>query len=244
MWRYVMPQVLLRFIEMMTTSEPTRTAAHLGEVRAALRPLVGSRYRVMDEVDEVLVDDATGEPVPYWSCYLAEDVRLRRKVVLRLARIEHGDTAGLHARVRQARFGARLNAHLVAGVYDAVIHGDPSLIAPPATAAVIVSEHFQGPTLREAIDSGAHLNQSAILAALAHRVADAADAGISFGVLRPEQVVLSTEGPAIACLPAGTVVELGPTSLDALAEGMRTSGMLARAFRRMRTASARHVPAH
>lgn len=239
MWRSVMKRDRVRFIDVMTTSERALAATDLGEVREALRPLLGSRYRVIGELDEVVLDDGTGDRVPHWASYLAEDVRLRRRVLLRMARIENGDTAGLHARVRQARFSARLNAHLVAGVYDAVICGDPSMVAPPATTAVIVAEHFHGPTLREAIDSGAHLNQTAILAALAHRVADAADAGISFGVLRPEQVVLSPEGPAIACLPAGTVADLGPTSLDALAEGMRTSGMLTRAFRRMRTASTR-----
>lgn len=224
----------VRFIDVMSISEQTPTATDLDRVRAALRPLLGERYRVITELPEVVLDEATGGHIPHWGSYLAEDVRLRRRVVLRVARIEDGDTAALHARVRQARFAARLNAHLVADVYDALISGDPSMVAPPATTAVIVAEHFHGPTLREAIDSGAHLNQTAILAALAHRVADAADAGVSFGVLRPEQVVLSSEGPAIACLPAGTVADLGPTSLDALAEGMRAAGLLTRALRRVR----------
>lgn len=209
----------------------------LTDVQALLRPLLGTRYQLIMQLNR----PGTSTSSPSWNTYLAHDTSLRRKVVLRIANREHGDTRDLHARVQRAMHAARLNAHLVAAVYDAVIQGDPSMMAPPATKAVIIGEHFEGETLAEAIARGAGLNQTAILAALAHRVAHAADAGISFGVLRPENVVLTKDGPAIAALPAGSVADLGPTSLDSLAAGMRVNP-LERALRRMLRGIAR--PAH
>ena len=201
-----------------------------------VREYFGDRYQLISPLGPV--DASTA---PRWQTFLARDIRLRRSVVLRFAVCASGDTRDLHERVHQAMRAARLNAYLVAHVYDAIIDGDATASAPPATRAIIIGEYFDGPTLRTAIEDGVAIDRASLLAALTHRVADAADANVSFGALRPEQIVLTQDGPAIAALPVGTLNELGPTSLDALAAEL-SSGRLTRTLRRLR--GARRTPAH
>lgn len=208
------------------TSVHDEPAPELIDVQRRLHPLLGTRYRLLTQLSD---DDATTAS-PSWRTYLAQDASLRRRVVLRIANRERGDTTDLHDRVARARTAASLNAHLVARVYDALLEGAANRIAPPATTAIIIGEYFDGETLAAALAQKAPLDMTALLAGLAHRVAEAANHEISFGVLRPEHVVLTDDGPAIAALPIGTVVEIGPTSLDALAADLRT-GALARAAR-------------
>ena len=220
----------LRLTKVSATQRTTIQAADLApeliDVQRRLHPLLGTRYRLLNQIS----DEGAQTASPSWRTYLAQDASLRRKVVLRIANRELGDTRDLHERVSRARCAASLNAHLVAHVYDAVLEGAANRIAPPTTTAIIISEYFEGETLAAALAQNEPLDLTAILAGLAHRVAEAADHDVSFGVLRPEHVILTDEGPAIAALPVGTVRDLGPTSLDALAAGMRT-GTLARAAR-------------
>lgn len=201
-------------------------APELIDIQRRLHPLLGTRYRLLSQ----LSDDDAATASPSWRTYLAQDASLRRKVVLRIANREQGDTTDLHERVSRARTAASMNSHLIAHVYDAVLRGAANRIAPPQTTAIIISEYFEGETLASALAQQQPMDMTTILAGLAHRVAEAADHGISFGALRPEHVVLTAEGPAIAALPVGTVPEIGPTSLDALAASMRT-GVFTRAAR-------------
>lgn len=193
-------------------------APELIDVQRSLYPLLGTRYRLLTQ----LSDDRARTASPNWRTYLAQDASLRRKVVLRIANREQGDTSDLHDRVHRARRAAALNTHLIARVYDAVLQGSADRIAPPTTTAIIISEYFEGLTLAAAMEQQEPVDRSAVLTALAHRVTEAAAHGISFGSLRPEHVVLTADGPAIAALPAGTVAELGPTGLDPLAAELRT----------------------
>lgn len=217
-----------RYTYMTATTEHATRPLTLTEVQGILRPAVGTRYQLLARL-------GTGSE---WGAYVAVDTRLRRKVVVRVCTQDAGDTSDLHERVQRARHAARLNAHLIAHIYDAVIDGDETRLAPPTTTAVIVCEYFEGMTLREAIDRGEQVDARAIITALTRRVLDAADAGVSFGVLDPANVVLTAAGPAIAKLPVGALSDVGVTSLAAVASEVRTT-RLTRALRKARSASLR-----
>ena len=213
-------------VPQQTSARADGPAPELIDIQRRLHTMLGTRYRLLTQ----LSDDRADTTSPGWRTYLAQDASLRRKVVLRIADREQGDTGDLHERVDRARCAASMNAHLIAHVYDALLEGASNRIAPPTTTALIIGEYFYGETLAAAMEQHEPLDSTGILAGLAHRCADAADHGISFGALRPEHVILTAEGPALAALPVGTVAEIGPTSLDSLAAGMRT-GALTRAAR-------------
>lgn len=194
-------------------------AESLTDVQGSLRALLGTRYQLIAHIRRPADGHAGDAP---WRAYLAEDTSLRRKVVLRVwtpQPAHPGTTISVHGGMRRAMLGARLSTHLVAQVYDAVLAPQVRDESSSSPAAVVVAEHFAGPRLPEA---GA-VDGSAMLAALTERIAELTAAGVSFGALRPESVVVTSSGPAIAALPRGTVDELGPTQLHAIADHLASA---------------------
>lgn len=189
-------------------------APALIDVQRRLHAMLGSRYRLLNPLG------GTPAPRSTWRTYLAQDASLRRKVVLRLASGAQGSTAELYQRLSRARTAAPVSAHLISRVYDAVLEVDADRTDPPTASAAIVSEYFEGRTVAEALRR-TDVDGTDLMAALAGRVAEAAEHGISFGTLRPDQVVLTADGPAITALPQGPTAQCGRTRLDAIATLLR-----------------------
>jgi serine/threonine protein kinase len=120
--------------------------------------------------------------------YLAEDVRLGRRVALKALPPEVASNAELRQRLRrEARAAATISHPAVATVY-ALEEIDDHLI--------IVSEYVEGETLRTSIARGPMTpdNARAVATQIARAICAAHDAGVVHRDLKPENVLLTAAG--------------------------------------------------
>ena len=152
-------------------------------MNAATDPMIGrmidQRYRVRSRI-------ARGGMA---TVYLATDVRLERRVAIKIMHGHLADDQAFRSRfIQEARSAARLSHPNVVGVYDQGQEDD---------CAYIVMEYIPGITLRDLLqDHRALTSEQAldILRAVLSGLASAHRAGIVHRDLKPENVLLADDG--------------------------------------------------
>ncbi|WP_235510769.1 protein kinase domain-containing protein [Curtobacterium sp. Leaf261] len=152
-------------------------------MNAATDPMIGrmidQRYRVRSRI-------ARGGMA---TVYLATDVRLERRVAIKIMHGHLADDVAFRNRfIQEARSAARLSHPSVVGVYDQGAEDD---------AAYIVMEYIPGITLRDLLQEHTALTSEQaldILRAVLGGLASAHRAGIVHRDLKPENVLLADDG--------------------------------------------------
>ncbi|MFJ3383302.1 MULTISPECIES: Stk1 family PASTA domain-containing Ser/Thr kinase [unclassified Curtobacterium] len=150
---------------------------------AATDPMIGrmidQRYRVRSRI-------ARGGMA---TVYLATDVRLERRVAIKIMHGHLADDEAFRERfIQEARSAARLSHPNLVGVYDQGAEGD---------TAYIVMEYIPGITLRDLLQEHRALTPEQatdILRAVLAGLASAHRAGIVHRDLKPENVLLADDG--------------------------------------------------
>ena len=150
---------------------------------AATDPMIGrmidQRYRVRSRI-------ARGGMA---TVYLATDVRLERRVAIKIMHGHLADDAAFRERfIQEARSAARLSHPNLVGVYDQGAEAD---------TAYIVMEYIPGITLRDLLQEHRALTPEQttdILRAVLAGLASAHRAGIVHRDLKPENVLLADDG--------------------------------------------------
>ncbi|WP_144759482.1 Stk1 family PASTA domain-containing Ser/Thr kinase [Curtobacterium sp. 9128] len=150
---------------------------------AATDPMIGrmidQRYRVRSRI-------ARGGMA---TVYLATDVRLERRVAIKIMHGHLADDPGFRERfIQEARSAARLSHPNLVGVYDQGAEDD---------TAYIVMEYIPGITLRDLLQEHRALTPEQatdILRAVLAGLASAHRAGIVHRDLKPENVLLADDG--------------------------------------------------
>jgi len=150
---------------------------------AATDPMIGrmidQRYRVRSRI-------ARGGMA---TVYLATDVRLERRVAIKIMHGHLADDAAFRERfIQEARSAARLSHPNLVGVYDQGAEGD---------TAYIVMEYIPGITLRDLLQEHRALTPEQatdIIRAVLAGLASAHRAGIVHRDLKPENVLLADDG--------------------------------------------------
>ncbi|PRZ42667.1 hypothetical protein CLV47_10411 [Antricoccus suffuscus] len=195
------------------------------DTQSTVNAICGRRYKL----NGTLRDAANCANQPGWHAFHARDEFLGRSVVVRLAAARTtAEVAAVSKLVDRARGMASVNEHLISRTYDAVVQdSDTALSATDQqstgrglTHALIVSSYFEGPTLEELIADDAQVDPDALLDSLHGRLGALAEAGLSLGVLRPDQIVMTEDGPAIAAPAIGSVDEIGPTDLTGVCDSL------------------------
>jgi len=122
--------------------------------------------------------------------YLAEDLRLGRRVALKVLPPEAAADAQRRSRFEQeARVAAALNHPSIATVYELARVGDD---------LCIIFEYVEGPNLRQVLRAGTPSLENTLQLAteIAHALSAAHAAGVVHRDLKPENVILSKNGPA------------------------------------------------
>ncbi len=222
-------------------SEASPDATHVSEDEHADEPLdiedaqstindiCGPRYKL----NRALLGVRNASRQPGWHAFQARDEFLGRSVVIRLASANREpQVASINNLVARARAMASVNEHLISRTYDAVVKdsavkdsaerlaSDQSPQDKDSTHALIVSSYFEGPTLEELIADDTQVDAGALLESLHGRLNALDQANLSLGVLRPDQIVMTEEGPAIAAPAVGSVSEIGPTDLTGVCDSL------------------------
>lgn len=189
-------------------ADPASAAQDLAQARRVLEDLRGSRYRI----SRVLSAGTDG-----WSLYIASDRFLRREIVLRLAVVLGADClAVIRTQVAWARALARVNDTQITRIYDAAVERDTAA----GGVGLIVTDFVPGHQLDHCVvNSTAAADQAtaaSTIAALESSLESLHEQDLTFGVVHPADVVITSAGPVLVALPIGKVSEIGESDLSAV----------------------------
>jgi tetratricopeptide (TPR) repeat protein len=161
--------------------------------RAAEIPDLGDRYRIIAELGR----GGMG------TVYVARDVKLERKVAIKVLHPGAHTPEQLHRFEQEARAVASLDHRNVLAIHDISSYGDNCFI---------VSELLRGETLREKVNKGPLATHAVLGFALqlGHGLAAAHDKGIVHRDLKPDNIFVTDEG-ALKILDFGIAKLTSPT---------------------------------
>ena len=193
--------------------------------QSTINDICGPRYKL----SRALLGASNASHQPGWHAFQARDEFLGRSVVVRLAAADRApQVASINKLVARARAMASVNEHLISRTYDAVVQNSTAPVTNAdqrsentnVTHALIVSSYFEGPTLEDLIADESQVDAGALLESLHARLGALDQANLSLGVLRPDQIVMTEDGPAIAAPAVGSVSEIGPTDLTGVCDSL------------------------
>lgn len=205
------------------TTESAGDVVDIEDAQSTVNEICGRRYKL----NRVLTESGRTSGGPQWHAFHARDEFLGRSVVVRMATARNeSEVASVSKLVDRARVMASINEHLISRTYDAVVQdsvapadSDPHDDAD-RTFALIVSSYFDGPTLGDLIADHAAIDTDPLLDSLHGRLRALDQSNLSLGVLQPDQIVITEDGPAIAAPAIGLVDEIGATDLTGVCDSL------------------------